>query len=616
MMLTVTSVRVLKKKKRQLPMAVLRVRADAKWAGKQIALKHASTVVARSTLTRQGQQARGELQFEPIPICLRPVELDVVVGGTTIGPIVAPLALVGMRSDPPLPETLALLRSAEQDLFPLVDQFGQYRHRDWPDKTRTAQDLKRLTEQEDRDLAARPGPKQWNQFGGWLGGPQLDATGRFRTVKREGKWWLVDPQGRLFWSHGIDCVRARSGVTPISHREHYFQDLPDPGTPLAQFYGHGNWAPHGFYHGRGRHRTYNYTAANLFRKYGTAWQDTFAQRSHRRLRSWGLNTIGNWSDPQVYRMRKTPYVATISPHARPIAGSEGYWGKFPDPFDPGLRTSLRRRLAAEQGGAVGDPWCIGFFVHNELGWGNETSLAQAALQSPADQPAKIAFVDYLRKKYGTSKDLNSRWGTSHDSWTALLATQQPPPEKRAADDLTAFYTEIARQYFRVCREEVKRAAPRHLYLGCRFAWVNDRAARAAAEFCDVVGYNRYRYTVADFRLPAGVDRPVIIGEFHFGALDRGMLHPGLKPVKNQAERGAAYKRYVSESLAHPQIVGTHWFLYGSQPTTGRGDGENYQIGFLDICDTPYWETISACREVGYKVYDTRSAKTPSSEEEH
>jgi hypothetical protein len=30
------------------------------------------------------------------------------------------------------------------------------------------------------------------------------------------------------------------------------------------------------------------------------------------------------------------------------------------------------------------------------------------------------------------------------------------------------------------------------------------------------------------------------------------------------------------------------------------------MGFLDICDTPYWETIAAARDVGYNLYTIRS----------
>ena len=64
----------------------------------------------------------------------------------------------------------------------------------------------------------------------------------------------------------------------------------------------------------------------------------------------------------------------------------------------------------------------------------------------------------------------------------------------------------------------------------------------------------------------------------------------------------------SKSLRHPNIVGCHWFSYRVEPTTGRTlDGENYQNGFVDVADTPYTETIQAAREIGYQLYEIRSA---------
>jgi hypothetical protein len=201
--------------------------------------------------------------------------------------------------------------------------------------------------------------------------------------------------------------------------------------------------------------------------------------------------------------------------------------------------------------------------------------------------------------------LNSTWGTTHTSWQALLESRTPPEDGRARADLESFYTRIAEEYFRVSRDVVKAVAPQNLYLGCRFAWVNDRGARAAAKYCDVIGYNLYVNDVSDFRLPADIDKPVVIGEFHFGALDRGMFHTGLRPTESQEARAAAYRNYVTGALRNPCLVGTHWFQYGDQATTGRGDGENYQIGLVDICDTPYPETIEAVREVGRTMYQTR-----------
>ncbi len=495
---------------------------------------------------------------------------------------------------------------SEAEFFPMIDEYGQFIHKDWPGKTTSDADLQRRRQEEAADIEANPGPAEWDRFGGWAGGPQLDATGFFRTEKLGGRWWLVDPDGRLFWSHGIDCVGTGNATTPITDRRHWFRGLPAPESPFARFYGKGNWAPHNYYEGRS-YETYNFTGANLLRKYGEAWEQEFPNLVHKRLRSWGMNTIANWSDERIYRLRQTPYTATAYSGGRNIEGSEGYWGKFRDVFDPSFAAALRQSLAWHRDRTAGDPWCIGYFVDNELGWGNETSLAVAALVSPPDQPAKRAFVEDLKAKYAAIEALNAAWGTQYASWDALLESRQAPDEARARPDLTAFYSRVAETYFRTCRDAVKEVAPHALYLGCRFAWGNDRAVRAAAVYCDVISFNVYRRTVADLKLPEGVDKPVIIGEFHFGALDRGMFHTGLVPTPSQEARAAAYRDYVTGALRHPHLVGTHWFQFGDQATTGRGDGENYQIGFVDVCDTPYPETIAACREVGYSLYTTRSA---------
>ena len=169
-----------------------------------------------------------------------------------------------------------------------------------------------------------------------------------------------------------------------------------------------------------------------------------------------------------------------------------------------------------------------------------------------------------------------------------------------------FRTKFAEKYFEICRDAVKAIDPQGLYLGCRFAWTNDRAIRAAVKFCDVVSFNKYQRGIDGLKLPDGGDRPILIGEFHFGALDRGMFHTGLVPTANQEERAAAYKSYVEGGLTNPLVVGTHWFQFGDQATTGRGDGENYQIGFLDVCDTPYAETVKASRQVGEEMYLLRT----------
>ena len=493
-----------------------------------------------------------------------------------------------------------------EPFFPFIDTFGQYKHKDWHGKAYSVADLIAKREAEASELVAKPGPPQWDRFGGWTGGPQLAATGFFYVTKFRGKWWLVDPEGHLFWSHGIDCVRSLD-TTPIAERESWFENFPDDETEFAEFFSKGSVLK-GHYAGQSV-KCFSFGGANLARKYGPDWKTDYRDLVQRRLRSWGLNTIGNWSDEATRLMRRTPYTDAVSSRgAKNIEGSDGYWGKFPDVFDPSFAEGLHRSIAAKKDKSANDPWCIGYFSDNEMSWGDELSLAAATLRSPSGQSAKRLFVAGLKAKYRDVSKLNAAWGAKHQSWDALLDCREAPDKAKAYDDLAAFYTRIAETYFRTVRDAIKAVAPKQLYLGCRFAWVNDRAAVAAAKYCDVVSYNLYRRSVADFKYP-GVDKPLINGEFHFGALDRGMFHTGLVPVENQSARAQAYKDYVLSAVRHPQFVGTHWFQYKDQPTTGRVyDEENYQIGFVDIADTPYRETIAASREVASVIYETRLAR--------
>ena len=495
----------------------------------------------------------------------------------------------------------------EKTFFPFIDMFGQYIHKDWPGKTHSMADLDAHLEAEKRDLVEHPGPADWDEFGGWERGPTLKATGFFRTEKYRGKWWLVDPKGRLFFSHGIDCVHWWDG-TPLEERDGWFAYIPVDDADYREFFMNSQFVLGGHYAGRFV-RCFDFEQANLRRKYGRNWRALSAETAHRRLRSWGMNTIGMWSEPGVYLMQKTPYVVSIYREdfkCKVIEGSPLQWMRFRDVFDPDFKDKIRKRMAEDKLESANDPWCIGYFVDNELPWGDEVSLSLAALGSPPDQVAKKVFIEDLKAKYGTIEALNQTWGSRHESWQALLEHRGAPDKKKAYADLATFYTKAAETYFKTIREAIKEVAPNHLYLGCRFSSYNDQASKAAAKYCDAVSYNLYWRDVSDFKLPQGVDTPVIIGEWNFGANDRGTFDVGMVAVENQDERALMYESYARSVLRNPLFVGCHWYQYRDNPTVGRPvDGENQQVGFLDSVDTPYPETVQACRKVGYDMYDIR-----------
>ncbi len=475
--------------------------------------------------------------------------------------------------------------ASREGFFPFIDKFGQFKHDTWPGKVYSVSEMKQAIDNERHEISKIPSPEGRNRFGGWAEGPRLESTGHFRTEKVDGKWWLVDPEGYLYWSHGLTCVRFNNAYTRISEREHFFEELPSENDLLYDFFSNNN---------------FNFTAANLYRKYGEDWKEKSTINVLKRIKSWGLNTIANWSDPDIYlyHENRIPYTVNIS---GPWPRLDGKDFKFPDVFNPRFREVVAQAMQNNGAKTKDDPYCIGYFIDNELSVSN---LTMRLMNQPANGFAKQAFIEYLKDKYGTIQKLNQSWSTSYANWGVLEQLTELPDQ--AADDGKEFDVVIADLYHKICREELKRVAPHKLYLGSRIHGNQVDFIKSAARYCDVVTFNRYNFTVERLILPEEFDLPTMIGEFHFGALDRGHFHTGLQSVANQEQRADAYYHYVKGALTNPQIVGTHWFQYGDQAFTGRGDGENYQIGFVDIVDNPYPEIVEAARKIGYQLYEIRA----------
>jgi hypothetical protein len=423
---------------------------------------------------------------------------------------------------------------------------------------------------------------------------------------------------------GFDAITTNE-QTVVEGREQMFESLPKPGDPLSVHFGESRkGAPIGLGVQSISGRTFNFYAANLQRKYGDDWSAQWRATTIARLRSWGFNTIGNWSTPELYASRQMPYTATlgINGDIPELSSGSDYWRRMYDVFDPRFEQAVSASIAK---GATrrDDPRCLGYFVDNELAWGNMSKdplrygIALSALAQRGDSAAKRAFVDRLKEHYMTIEKWNMAWKAHLASWDDLSARpylvrgNDFTPEMK--QDLGAFMREFAGRYFKAVRDAVRKSDPNHLYLGSRFAGHTLEEVQACAEDCDVISFNIYRPTLGDMHELDGIDRPAMIGEFHIGALDRGIFHPGLVPTANQVERAATYANYVHSVLDHPLFVGAHFFKYTDEPLVGRpGDGENYNIGFINVTDGTYPEMVKAAREVNAEMYSRRlSAKTPA-----
>jgi hypothetical protein len=254
---------------------------------------------------------------------------------------------------------------------------------------------------------------------------------------------------------------------------------------------------------------------------------------------------------------------------------------MPDVYDPNYAAEVDAAAKKQCLPLKDDPYLLGYFVGNEPPWpGREMDLIDAILNGE-DTPMKSALKNYL--------------------------SETDSPEKRKA-----FVYDTYKKFITTVNSAIKKYDPNHLNLGLRFGGnppVDIIKASSAVGF-DVFSLNIYGYSTYLDRLEK-IDKytglPIIIGEFHFGTPGRG-LAPGLAQTINQEERGVAYRYYVETAAAHPSLVGTHWFQWRDQPSTGRSDGENYNIGFVNVADIPYKELVNAAKITHHRIKDIHLGK--------
>ncbi len=434
---------------------------------------------------------------------------------------------------------------------PVVDRFGQWIPSEWPGKIHSVDELKAAWEKENAELA-RPEEFPFDRYGGWTQGKER-ATGFFHAAQVEGRWWLVDPDGHLFFSTGVDSIHHHE-PTLVKGREQLFASLP-PGTgDRADFYD-----------------------ANVRLRYG---EETFAgswkAKTEQRLKSWGFNTLANWADPALFEKPAIPFVTTVG------VRFPKNWQGYPDAYSQEFVRAAEESALAQCLRFRNETYLIGYFIGNEPHW-HERNPIELILGDPESSATQTFVRNFLKEK-----------GDTPASRDELLET-------------------LTRHYFQVVCDAIRKADANHMILGIRWASTPtlDSVLRANDVF-DIFSINIYRMEVPPEQIQHIYDlvkKPVIIGEFHFGAVDRGYA-PSLVAVKDQHERGVAYQYYVEHAAALPALVGTAYFQMTEQPVTGRSDGENYNFGIVNQLDIPYADMVSFVRATSRRVYAVHAGKEP------
>ncbi len=394
-------------------------------------------------------------------------------------------------------------------------------------------------------------------YGGWTG-LQGKKTGYFHAEQIDGVWWLITPDGNVFFSKGVNNINYAGDHSPALGY-----------SPLGRLNA---------------------------QKYGSAQK--WAEATARRLRDWGFNTVGAWSSG-VMTEQRMPYAPVLNLAAG--AGANWLKGEVADVFSPQFQSAVQRQAQRLCAPKAKDPFVLGYFTDNELRWGadwrSKKSLFDDFLALPADRPGKQVIGRLLRARYPSLEAFNQACGAAIKDWDEVggLTTLALADDVRKALEQD-FLREYARAYFKTCRDAIKAADPNHLILGCRFAgYAPDAVVETMGEFLDVVSFNNYSPMPPAEQLKKLhrlTGKPVALTEFSFKAMDSGLPNTkgAGKPLATQQERADHFDRYVTALAQMPFMVGFHWFEYADEPAEGRFDGENSNYGLVNIKDEP-WDIL-------------------------
>ncbi len=475
-----------------------------------------------------------------------------------------------------------------------VDRFGQPKELAFPGKITSEEELKAEAANDDAWLASQKAPQR-TPWGG-LPGRSLNATGFFRLDQVEGRDVLVTPAGDIFFQLGVCSVSPCDDYTYIKGRESIYEWLPPYESPYKTAY-RGHWAT-----------DFSYYIANLIRKTGQPFElDGWKRKQVERLRQWGFNSEGAFTAASPVN-RETNFGRTPG-----LYKPKGIVGDICDPFDPAIRKDLDenfKKLAE----SANDPTIIGYFIANEQ---NYPDVPRKLPTFDGKVAAKRELVASLAKQYGSIETFNAAWGMKAGSFAELNDLALPVQTQAAWNDMEQFSARFFDAYFKMIGETFRKYDPNHLLIGARFLVANanvESAVAACGRYCDIFSYNYYARTIDSGlleRIHKLAGKPILLSEWSFGTAEQG-LAGGVIDVKNQQERGLAYRSYVEETAALPFVVGSQWFAYIDQALTGRFfqhyNGECMNIGLVNVADRPFRDFLAEAMKTNERIYDVKLGK--------
>jgi hypothetical protein len=392
-------------------------------------------------------------------------------------------------------------------------------------------------------------PPPTDPWGGRTDRPPRRKTGFFRAEQVEGRWWLVTPDGHLYWNVGINSVR------------------PPRAAPAAALAG-------------------------------------FAANATRELRALGFNGLGNGSttalqsvtDALPWSIRLNFISSFAQKHQQTYAtsGHTGFTEQCFPVFHPDFPAWARQHAEA-LAPTVNAPGVIGIFTDNELQC--PVDLLDRHLRLPADDP-------YLGHGRAAALAWLAAEGRPADPKQLTLKDRY-----RFIAQVFSTYARVVHDAIRAVDRNHLILGPRcNVHRG---QFDNPWFWPAIAPWIDVVAVNYYalwgpqREEIQEWS--AAMQRPIILTEWYAKAMDA----PGLANtngagwlVRTQGDRAKYYQHFVLAACDTPALVGFHYFKYlddGSDSVALDSAG-GANKGLYRADGSPWRELQDAARAVNQQVY--------------
>lgn len=391
--------------------------------------------------------------------------------------------------------------------------------------------------------------EQFDKYGGWKG-LKGEQKGYFHTEKLNDRWWIITPEGNVFWSIGMYCVRM-GGIPETNTGKRVYQE-------------------------------------SCLKKYGS--EQEWAKATRMQLFNWGFNTIGDWSTPAIYQEPGFSYVIGIDlPSKTENIIPKGSYGYFPDVFSQEFADSVREQiqyLFSNQPYLIDDPQLLGYFLADEPAWYGSKERRGSLVDD---------FIALDNSKAGKK------------AWVEFIKTKGIKENQATEQDKLEFFKIIAEEFAKILYNTLREFDKYHMVLGTRPTRLYPEVVAALGKYCDAFGMSWYDlnqgYQISP-KFDATIDelytiaqKPIILGVL-ISAQDTGLPH-GI--VRTQRDRGISYWRYLSKIARHPAIVGVHWFQYFDPPRKCY-DEQAANWGLVNEKDEPYEEATNSIAQANKMVY--------------